>query len=241
MKRPDEEHCRAAYDCYLATRFPGVPRDWEESERPDYFLDLGNERFAVEVTSVVEVVEVRPTPLPALALEASAFRLIERLEAQARAGDELRGTYVVCLSAIHNFPAHRAGIVGAIGSFIADTRQLAAASKRPLLPSGDDSCTIAKASPDGSHLVLIWDGDAKWEGEAERELTTLLCDAVRAKSVLLAGQRLPIVLLLLDRYHLGSPAVWQRVARTLSVPEGIVALLRILWDSSVDVLWETGV
>lgn len=236
MKRPDEEHCRAAFDAYLESRFPGRSRAWQESEAPDYRLTFGAQELGLEVTSIVEMVETGQARLPSLALDASIFRWGEALTARALAANQLSGHYVSYISALRDFVDQRQGIEEAILSFVARTRQLEVTSREALLHYRRTECTIEKVSPKGAAIELLWDGGAKWEGEAEVEIRALLIVALQAKAQKLIAEREPVVLLVLDRYHLASEEVWARAASQLCLPPNFKALIRVSPDSALQLL-----
>jgi hypothetical protein len=237
MKRPDEEHCRAAYDAFLATSLPKAKRQWIESERPDYYLNLGSKCFAVEVTSVVDSIETARGSTPALTLEATAFRLVEETERLARHRQILRGTYVVVLGPGHGFPYNGKAIQAAALRFVAATFESERSPETPLDGSSREF-TIRKVSSEGRQLGTVWCPPAVWAVNAETTLTALLVAALKTKAQLLESERLPVVLLLLDRYHLASPEAWRAAFSNLEVPRPISSVCRVTHDAQVEVLWQ---
>jgi hypothetical protein len=50
-----EEFCRSRFDAYLQQRNVSERIEWQEGpEPPDYYLAVGDQRFAVEVTTISE-------------------------------------------------------------------------------------------------------------------------------------------------------------------------------------------
>jgi len=57
-KREDEELCRSIFDTILLTLFARDEIIWtpveQRHEPPDYYVELSGEKYAVEVTSLIE-------------------------------------------------------------------------------------------------------------------------------------------------------------------------------------------
>ena len=164
------------------------------------------------------------------------MRLVKEAETQALGCGGLRGSYLVCLGVIEEFGAHREALIEAITQYTAKTQTVPTAPADTILPSLGWDCTISKIGSEGAVIEVLWDSDAKWEQEVQRDLARLLRQAVQKKESLLADISQPLVLLVLDRYHLASARLWRSAAEQLELPQGLVALLRICPDGTVEVL-----
>jgi len=218
MKRSDEEHCRVAFDRFLEGENPASHREWCEvpadQEPPDYYLTLGAERYAVEVTSVVEFVDVLPKPLSQITLNQSAERLVHKAEAIASRQGILSGAYAVYLGPIDNFAAHRESLLQAIVEYVRRTAALPSAPAATLHKGSGRHYDIRKVSATGSLIGLMFSEGAKWQVEARDELHALLRAAVTRKARLLCGLR-PACLLLLDRYLFADAGSWLHAASSI--------------------------
>lgn len=55
--REDEEHCKEVFNTFLKQYYRDVDIIWTPGDRnkpPDYFLRLRRDKYAVEITSVIE-------------------------------------------------------------------------------------------------------------------------------------------------------------------------------------------
>lgn len=83
MKRGDEAFCTSEFEKFLRESLGKTSIVWEEvaisAEPPDYYLQLENQRFAVEVTSIRETIKINPSSLTATGLSAASKRLVESI------------------------------------------------------------------------------------------------------------------------------------------------------------------
>ncbi len=100
MKREDEELCKSIFDTYLVALFSWEEIHWEDGpDPPDFFLDLGDRRFAVEVTTLREKVQARsPQRVSILTVDMSYKNLIEDIKSTAEQGGYLDGGYMIIFS-----------------------------------------------------------------------------------------------------------------------------------------------
>jgi hypothetical protein len=115
VKRDDEELARSEFDQLLREQLGVIRPEWEEvdaeCEPPDYYLSFDARRFAVEVTTVMEKVELQAGSYPSLAILATLKKTVDEIENRARADDFLRGCYVVSLSPLDDFYSQRASLI----------------------------------------------------------------------------------------------------------------------------------
>jgi len=234
-KRPDEEFCREAYTRYLQATCPFLEQKWVPGDRPDYRLTSAV-CVAIEVTSIFEQVKVGSRLYPRIALIESASRLVREAEHRAVAQGILSGTYSVRIDAVEGFAELREPMIEAIVQYIAGTQAVSRGAESPLLPNTSQGCAISKVGADGADVRLVWDGDAHWEADMEAEIGRLVEAAVHKKSVLLSHLDEPIVLLILDRYHLADAATWRRATAQLTLPNGFVEISRVCDNGVIQVL-----
>src|SRR5689334_11080515 len=100
MKREDEEHAKASFDRYLRNKYPNITIEWEDVEQqnepPDYFVYLGTEKIAVEVTTLMEAVELGgPKAITFQGVIHWMDKFVKETEKIAFSQDYLRGEYVI--------------------------------------------------------------------------------------------------------------------------------------------------
>jgi len=208
--RRDEQFARTCFDRHLkALGLKGVR--WRKGRNPpDYYLTAGSFSFAVEVTQVMESVEVGALKVTERGALAALSALEDEIEARAREAGTLNGAYALHLSPIPNLrTARRSLILGAL-AYIERTRYRDTADVETLARGtrGRD-ISIQKI---GSSTSLVGStksiGGAKWRVEVQRELTSLLTTAVERKVTRLRRGRIPKVLLLVDAYSYAESTDW---------------------------------
>jgi hypothetical protein len=103
--RRDEEFAQEALTRFFAERF-SIPSVWEpDSQPPDFWVYPMDRRFAVEVTQLMESVEVGAITLTQRGANAALRSAVRKLEALARAAGLLQGFYHIHVCPL---PAFRA-------------------------------------------------------------------------------------------------------------------------------------
>jgi hypothetical protein len=241
MKRADEEYCKDTFSIFLADRVGHGTFAWTEVSRkrepPDYYLTICGERFAVEVTTLMAEIAVGAAlRMPSAGVSQSLIKLCEDMEDDLRKRDILRGSYVLVLQPIAELRNARPFIEERIVRYVERTRDDKAAAPEILLQQGRSRLSIRKASDRRDRLYwIVHRGRGKWEGQMRNDATTLLRKALDDKRQKLDKVNVPIVLLLLDRYHLASTAMWLEAAEQVQF-DGFHTVARIWWDDSTLVL-----
>jgi hypothetical protein len=88
---------------FCKTVLYSIPSTWEEvtqqNEPPDYYLSLDNTKFAVEDTSLTELVSVGTSSSLSHSIISMFFRqFVDKVESEAKAGGYLQGNYLVSFS-----------------------------------------------------------------------------------------------------------------------------------------------
>jgi hypothetical protein len=241
MKRADEEYCKDTFSIFLADHVGHGAFAWTEVSRkqepPDYYLAICGERFAVEVTTLMKEVAVsNALRMSSAGISQSLIRFCEDMEDDLRERDILRGSYVLVLQPIAELRNARPFIQERIVRYIERTRDDKAAAPEILLQQGRSRLSIRKASVRGDRLYwVVHRGQGKWEGQMRNDVTTLLREALNDKRQKLDKVNEPILLLLLDRYHLASTAMWLEAAEQVQF-DGFHTVARIWQDDSTLVL-----
>lgn len=222
MKRPDEEQCREAFDTFVK-RFMSCSRvTWEQvaqqNEPPDYYLLLDGMRYAVEVTTIMEMVSFlggrRPLPLGVIADEFRQF--VKDVESVARQKGSLRGHYLVIFNKpIDHFSSVSEQISQRLLDYIRRTSSLETAPEeivfRKSVPEQmPQVCSIQKLGLLPDRVLcggpVLW----KWEGDAISDLCGLLNDSLDNKTQKLSKIANPKILLLLDDHGFADQEMYEQ-------------------------------
>ena len=193
MKRNDEEFCKAQFDIFMKQFFIPSQFTWEEvaqqDEPPDYYLLLDNTKYAVEVTTLMELVSVGTSSrLPHFVIRRFFEQFVAKVEEIAKTEGCLRGYYLVVFPMpIDDFVAVRDGIQDKLLEYIRSTSSMETASfetvfERIVPQQMPQKCEIRKL---GSKPNKVMEGSlarSKWEGEAAEEICDLLDESLNAKA-----------------------------------------------------------
>jgi hypothetical protein len=227
MKRADEEFCKAQFDTFIKQFFTLSEVTWEEvaqrDEPPDYYLFLGNTRFAVEVTTLMELVSVgASSPLPHFQIHRLLEQFIDRVEEIAREEGYLQGNYLVSFSTpIDNFADVRDGIRDKLLEYIQstsgiETSPLEIVFERIIPQQRPQQCGIQKLGSKPNRVIgggPVW---VKWEGEAAEDICDLLNESLNTKADKLKGVGEPKILVLLDEYRFADRQMYEDCVHRLS-------------------------
>ncbi len=215
MKRLDEELCKQKFDEFLHQRNGSDMIVWEDvaqqDEPPDYILHLNNEKYAVEVTRLIETIELQPQSQSSLGVSASLSRFVKNIEQTALRDDILHGGYVVKLWPLDNFSAIQGTMFEKALEYIRKTKSLETAPAIILLRQNWKKCSIQKLGNKKNYVGEAIIYEAKWEGEANQELCLIMGAAITEKRYKLRNIVIPKILLLLDSYgytHI-TGNIWQ--------------------------------
>jgi hypothetical protein len=217
--RDDEEFAKEAFGRFLS-RAGGASAQWQDGpDPPDYFLTWGASRFAVEVTQVMEQLDLGAKPLPYRGMARALKSFTERLQAKAKEAGVLHGTYMLDLSPIPNLASHEAILTDQILRFLASPPAPGHASWTPLLQGVDGPIVqIMKLSDAGAVICEIVGGSgAKWGRQIVEESSGLILGALGVKADRLKEVPGAHILLLIDEYHYAPGEYWQAVVAAAGV------------------------
>jgi hypothetical protein len=239
MKRKDEEFCRVAFSQHLQRQsfnkmaWREVPRS---EEPPDYVLSIADRKFAVEITTLMEIEEIGGFRYPSEALDISLRRLCERLERDAKKTKILSGLYILGLEPIANLKIREPEIRQRVFDYMRRTKALNIGPCETLARDGINRIDIQKWGNHKSCLAPVTSrGEGTWEDEIRSAARQMLYEALEQKRWKLRKIQLPKILLLLDRYHCADSESWTDAARGINFDE-FHAVARIWQDASTLVL-----
>jgi hypothetical protein len=205
MKRNDEEACRSAFDRFLLERFAPGSIQWEEVELdpPDFYLYIEGQRFAVEVTQVMENLQLDPRSVSSRGATAFLRELVEKVEDSVREKGSLKSGYVIeCSEPLDNYiylKHKREVLVDRLVKYIQVTQATDSASREVVFQR--NTCWIAitkiRSAPTGIRLL---ETGVKLADGIPTELCNLVERRVVEKTEKLSDIVLPKILLLYDAY-----------------------------------------
>jgi hypothetical protein len=206
--RFSEEFCRARFDEYLKglAIFPTIV--WRcGDEPPDYYLDCGSETFSVEVTALMEDIQVGSIVLQEPAIEKSLAFFIKNVEKYVYTNGLLNGTYLVSFGhPIENFISVKNVIFQRLVDYITTTQG------EPTFPECEvfhekrrQTITIEKIQNQKNSLICGGTTRSKWEGEMRNDLIKIMNASFAEKVYKLRKLQGGIILLLYDGYGFADP------------------------------------
>ena len=209
MKSKVEEHCKSKFRRHLELSADIPQQVWEESETPDYYLYVDGTKYAVEVTTLVEKVEVGERSLSSIGIVASLWGLVNEVKETAKEEGILNGAYVVCFSRpIEEFGQARHRLRDELLAYIRETQRLSNAHRKSVVEQGHQRCTIEKLHDQTTYVAKAGPDGGKFEGEIVEEACSLLQERIDTKRDRLRDVSEPKVLLLYDAYRLATPRVY---------------------------------
>ena len=211
MKRRDEEFARQAFSGALARLGVSEPVVWEEgAEPPDFFLGIGVERYAVEVTRVVGQVELGGRRESKRKSGTVLQRFADELQDTARQQGILRGAYVLWLEPISDFKDVEPKARAAFLQYVSRTRELSSAIEEIVLKRRGLHWSIRKLHDQKTYLLATRsEGTGGLLSEVVEDFPGLLKTAVETKVAKLTAVNMPHILLLVDDYHYASGDLWR--------------------------------
>jgi hypothetical protein len=207
MKSASEEFCKVSFDTYLQKVISASNRLWrdveQKAEPPDYYLTLNDTLFAVEVTILIEKVDIGGKKhLPVGIIRDLLAKFVrDEVETVARDKGYLRGTYVVIFSKpISNFADVQYQIQAELLSFISATQTTDKAPAKVIYKNGRQRCSIEKLNSQEDKVVMGGPVLSRWQVEALATAKELLDNRLEEKKHRLRNIGNPKILLLHDKY-----------------------------------------
>ncbi len=209
--RRDELFAKEAFSRFVASRH-GTPK-WEpgpRSQAPDFWLTLGERRFAVEVTQVMEPLDIGSRTTTGRGARAALDRAVRELRGGAQAAGLLRGFYHIHVCPLPDLRAVLPELQRRLFEYLQVTANSSAAERKKLWRGSRGQCWSVEKIHEGSPALAesMSLGDAKWEGEVREELPQLLAERLADKREKVRTIREEVILLLVDAYHYADSPDW---------------------------------
>jgi len=241
MKRRHEEISRESFERWISAHLPSEHVSWTEvsvpDEPPDWFLEIGPDRFAVEATSIVDVVQELGVEATSASVSAALHDLVTEVETVARDRGLLNGAYLVELAPLPNFRKHRKWLRDALLDYVESTAKLSEADPKEFGKVGNSDISIRKLPSDRAYIGEMISFGVKSGHEASIQLGELLATAVSEKSKLLSHLKADVILLILDSFGYSHIADWTSALAALSIPSLFHTICRVEPGKAASVLF----
>jgi len=215
-KRKDEELAKYCFKSYLLDRFD-LKTNWEDgpkNEAPDYYMQLGDTRFAVEVTTLSS---------RDLDYRHSLKKLAKDIEKKARQQSILKGHYAIGFGhRFTDFKKDRTLIREEALKYIEATKSLHKTKEHSIIrKEGFQICKIFKTQAKGNKVfwVVIPPIELIDSPEFKKRVRNILQCRVFAKKKILRNIDLPKILLLLHKVAYIEPEHYKEYVMELESVE----------------------
>ena len=147
--RKDEEECKAAFHTFLAST-QGLEdiRWYPGDEPPDYYVFLDRTKYAVEVTTAMEQINLKSKTMSHLAFRSTVCQFLKEVEQEALLSAILTGAYSVRFKPLDSFGKLRRQIKKGINEYLCSTQNDSSAPAKTIIGKGHSRCEIIKHHSD---------------------------------------------------------------------------------------------
>jgi hypothetical protein len=231
MKKRHEEIARSEFANLIAKSFTDSRVSWHEPPRgqdhPDWYLDFNGTRYAVEATTIVPNIGDGRGVILEPSITASIGDFIAGVEARAIKEGSLIGAYAVSLAPMPNNRKIQDRVASRILGHLRATKDLPTTELCTVDSIGGQPVEMQKFHMGGNYLAELIHLGTRSEVEIRDNLCKQLRAQVERKSARYEGCADPVVLLLLDGFHIADPKDWLDAAATISSIGRFDAVFRI--------------
>lgn len=240
MARLDEEFAKESFSrAFLRLGISDLAVWAKGKEPPDFFLTLGAELYAVEVTRIVGQVELGGRRESKRKSAAILQRFADDLQDTAREQGILRGAYVLWLEPTDDFKEIAPKVRRAFLDYVSRTKDLPSAPRETVLKRHGLHWSITKFHDKKTYLLATRsEGTGGLLSEVVKDFPRLLGAALEAKTAKLASLSMPRILLLVDDYHYADKQLWHNEALA-PFHQTFHTIARVFQEYECQILWST--
>jgi hypothetical protein len=244
-----EETSKAGFDAFIRVHVPASTPTWCEGEDPpDYYLEFGGQKFAVDVSILLKQVVLGRARLRPRDVRDAFVDLAREVELSAKEIGVLDGHYTVYMPrAIPNLRRVAPLLKARMLKFVATTGDAAAGVQEEFYKVAGRRCVIEKVAEYGSALLAGGPSESRWATDAEYELGELVAERIAAKAADLKRITIPKILVLDEQYPFAEASMYSSLARPISGTDdfhtiyvhrrGLDGVLLTSRLSSLDAVW----
>jgi hypothetical protein len=177
-----EEASKVGFDAFIRVHVPASSPTWCEGEDPpDYYLEFGGQKFAVDVSILLKQVVLGRARLRPRDIRDAFADLVREVETSAKQIGALNGNYIVYMPrAIPNLRQVAPFLKERMLKFVATTGASLAGVQEEFYKVAGRRCVIEKVAEHGSALFGGGPSDSRWATDAEHELEELVAERIAA-------------------------------------------------------------
>ncbi len=237
----EEEFCKEAFNEYLKSMYDkdlywyNVPL---VDEPPDFYLDIYNQKYAVEVTSFSRYAKLKDKMVPVRSISESLFKFIDIIENNLKTKSLLNGTYNIYFCGIsENFNYIKKELKAKIEDFIIGN---AYGNPTDLIDIYADSrfiCKISKTLISGKRLHGMYQESSRGYNIFNFCLD-LLSRAINDKTLKLSKITEKKILLIYNTDILGTPEIYRECIEKISNKSNFYIIALIDDDYEVSIIYK---
>ena len=195
--------CKRSFNAYLRKKLNVEDICWlAGDEPPDYYLVVKGVKYAVEATTIMEMIPLGQTVFPKAYIYFSHIGILPDVEEQALKEDLLKGTYAVIFSKpITNLKQYRDVIKERLTNYVRRTRDDSFNDAEVIFKRQDEKVTILKQHNRSAMIGIGGIARSKWGANARQEVLFLIQDRIKTKVEKLSMIKLPKILLLFNDHN----------------------------------------
>ena len=196
-----EEFCKERFNSFLVDIKRCENVQWEKGdEPPDYYLSIGSNKYAVEVTTIMDILKVAEKEFPILSILNSMRQLTKSIEQKALDQNILQGHYFIKFNRpFPNFGRIKKVLEKRILDFLSKTTNFSKSSEINVFEQNSFKCIVKKINRSLSVIGFIGPTRVKYEEEIQAEACRLFNRLVSLKAKKLQKIQFGKILLLLNQ------------------------------------------
>lgn len=231
VKRADEELAKREFSFFLQNSLNLHDYLWhdvpQKDEPPDFLLTIQKKLYSVEVTSIMEMIEMGGITFSSLAVSVFIKNFVESIEKASIDKGILRGGYVVTMSPFKDFAKYESELQKKLLSYISLTKSTQLAHEEIIYDDGVSFCSIQKLGDDEDLVAEVVDYHGKWEGESVVDLEHLLRETISTKKRKLSKINGEKILLIIDSFDYLKEVHWRNIVEKIEEKSDFSVIFRV--------------
>lgn len=229
--KPHEELARSEFERWLNKQFPAQDIIWvnppTSEPRPDWYVTFENVMYGVEATSVVPNVNQGKSLVLESSISGDIGEFLKEIERKALAEGILVGSYGIAIGPIPNNQDRRKQITSRVLEYLRTTMDQSKAEPAFIDHVGEYDITVQKFYPGQNYLAELTDLGTRSDVEVIEDFQQKVRASLERKASLYKNFGLPVILLVLDGFHIVDPTIWVETASTIKASSSFEAVFRI--------------
>ena len=231
VKREDEELAKKEFSIFLQNKLNLHDYIWhdvsQKDEPPDFLLTIQEKLYSVEVTSIMEMIEMGGITLSSLAVSIFIKDFVESIEKIALVKGVLKGMYAVTISPFKDFSKQESELRNKLIGYIDSTKTSQHAHEEIIFDDGVSFCSIQKLGDEDDLVAEVVDYPGKWEGESIVDLKHLLSEVITTKKRKLSKISGDKILLIIDSFNYLEEEHWKNIVDSIEEKSDFCIIFRV--------------